>query len=228
MVDSFQREAIAQQIRQIQQTIPDSVRLIAVTKQVPVEVMKIAYELGIRNFGESRIQETAAKQIQLQDLTDITWHLIGHLQANKASKAIEQFQWIHSVDSLKLAQRLDQLAEAALAKPNICLQVKLVPDPDKFGWTTSELWHDLFMLNQLKQLNIVGLMTIPPYGLKPEEILNIFTLTREFADRINQQLELNFKVQHLSMGMSDDYLLAIQSGATMVRLGRILFGERSG
>jgi hypothetical protein len=227
MADSFQREAIAQQIRQVCQTIPDSVRLIAVTKQVPVEVMKIAYDLGIRDFGESRIQETAIKQGQLQDLTDITWHMIGHLQTNKASKAIEQFQWIHSVDSLKLAQRLDQLAAAASAKPNVCLQVKIVPDPDKFGWTVSELWHDLFMLNQLKQLDIVGLMTIPPYGLESEEILNIFTLTRKFADRINLQPELNFKVQHLSMGMSDDYLLAIQSGATMVRLGRILFGERS-
>jgi len=225
-------QQLEQRLAQIRQTLPPTVRLIAVTKQVSVEVIQTAYALGIRDFAESRIQEAAAKQAELSDWTDVTWHLIGHLQANKVNKALELFQWIHSLDSLKLAQRLNQLAaENALShqhpqpKPKLCLQVKLLPDPNKFGWTTSELLAALPELEQCQALDIKGLMMIPPYGLPAAETSALFEQTRALAQQIKQQSQLS--ITELSMGMSDDYELAIQAGSTMIRLGRTLFGARS-
>lgn len=219
-------DAIAQRITQIRQTLPSSVRLIAVTKQVSVTAMRAAYEAGVRDFGESRIQEAIDKQAQLHDLPDLTWHLIGHLQSNKAAKALEHFQWIHSLDSLKLAQRLDQLAAERAIKPNLLLQVKLRPDPNKYGWTIPQLLEDLPLLDQCTHLKIVGLMAIPPYGLSDQDTLAVFTQTRELADKIKQQSWSTLTMQQLSMGMSEDYPLAVQAGATMIRPGRILFGDR--
>ncbi|MBE9190815.1 YggS family pyridoxal phosphate-dependent enzyme [Gloeocapsopsis crepidinum LEGE 06123] len=218
--------SIAERIAQIRKELPDTVRLIAVTKQVSVAAMREAYAAGVRDFGESRVQEAASKQAQLHDLTDITWHMIGRLQTNKAKKALELFEWIHSVDSLKLAQRLNQLATQASCKPKICLQVKLQSDPNKTGWTVPELLNDLPALNQCDRLDIQGLMTIPPLGLNDVEILNFFNQTRNLASNIQEQHWSNLQMQQLSMGMSNDYSLAVQAGATMVRLGRILFGER--
>ena len=116
MIDAIDFDLLRDRIVRFRQTIPDSVRVVAVTKQVSVEVMRVAYAAGVRDFGENRIQDAETKQAQLTDLPDITWHLIGHLQANKAKKALEQFQWIHSVDSLKLAQRLNQLADRSPPK----------------------------------------------------------------------------------------------------------------
>lgn len=226
-MDFFEAEKIAERLHQVRQTVPATVKLIAVTKQVPVESMRAAYAAGVRDFGESRIQETIAKQAQLQDLTDITWHLIGHLQTNKASKALELFQWIHSVDSLKLAKRLDQLAAAQAVIPKVCLQVKILPDPNKYGWSVDELLADLAELNECRHLQIMGLMSIPPYGLEPALTRSVFQRTYELAKQIQQQNWSHLHMQQLSMGMSDDYLLAIESGATMIRLGRTLFGERS-
>jgi PLP dependent protein len=219
---------LAERLSQIRQTLPPTVKLIAVTKQVSVEALRAAYAAGIRDFGESRIQETIDKQAQLADLPDITWHLIGHLQSNKAAKALELFQWIHSVDSLKLAQRLNQLAADLPQPPTVCLQVKILPDPSKFGWTIPELLTDLPTLDQCLHLNTIGLMAIPPYGLEPAETRSVFTRTRDLAQQIrNSGAQIkHLKMQELSMGMSDDYPLAVESGATMIRLGRTLFGDR--
>ncbi len=223
---------IAEKIESIRQTIPADVRLIAITKQVPVEVMREAYAAGIRDFGENRLQEAIAKQEQLQDLSDICWHFIGHLQANKAKKAIACFRWIHSVDSLKLAQRLNRLADEAIKEgaiatpPQVCLQVKVLPDPDKYGWLVEQLYRDLPILDSLRSLQVRGLMTILPLGLSEAEILAAFGQVREIAAQIQQQSWSNLDMNELSMGMSADYLLAVKAGATMIRLGRILFGER--
>lgn len=219
--------SIAERIATVRDQLPAGVRLIAVTKQVPVDAMREAYFAGVRDFGESRLQEAEAKIAQLKDLPDLNWHLIGHLQSNKAKKALEQFQWIHSCDNLKLAQRLNRLATELSLKPNICLQVKVVPDPDKYGWSIPELLADLPELDQCTALQIRGLMTILPLGLSPEESLQVFERTRELALKIEQQNKSNLHMQELSMGMSDDYLLAVQAGATQVRLGRIIFGERT-
>lgn len=219
---------ITERIAHIRQQLPAGVRLIAVTKQVSVDAMREAYVAGIRDFGESRTQEAEAKVAQLKDLPNLNWHLIGHLQNNKAKKALEQFQWIHSCDSLKLAQRLNRIAAELSLRPQVCLQVKVVPDPDKYGWTVPELLADLPELDQCDAIQIQGLMTILPLGLSQQESLAVFERTRELAEKIRQQNWLNLQMQELSMGMSGDYPLAVQAGATMVRLGRIIFGERTG
>lgn len=226
MTSFLETGTIAERIAYIRQTIPEMVRLIAVTKQVSIPAMREAYTAGIRDFGESRIQEAEAKRTELSDLKDVTWHLIGHLQANKAQKAIQIFQWIHSIDSLKLAERVDRLALEQGAAPVLCLQVKLLPDPDKYGWSVTQLMADLPRLNRLERVAIQGLMTIPPVALSQDELLAFFQQTRELAQQINQLSLPRICIQQLSMGMSDDYPLAIQSGATMIRLGRVLFGQR--
>ena len=217
---------IAQNIETIRRDLPGSVKLMAVTKQVPVSLMREAYAVGVRDFGESRIQEAQAKQQELADLPDLCWHLIGHLQGNKVRKAVEIFDWIHSVDSLKLLQQLDRVCIELTKSPKICLQVKILPDPDKFGWTIAELLTDLPQIYECQQLQIVGLMAIPPLGLTTAQLQGLFEsardLSRQITDRSGSQLQL----LELSMGMSGDYLPAIAAGATIVRLGSILFGDR--
>lgn len=214
-------------LQEFQRTVPATVRVVAVTKKKSVDVIRDAYGAGLRDFGESRVQEAIAKQEQLQDLKDITWHLIGHLQSNKAAKAIEHFSWIHSVDSLKLAKRLHYAALDLHRRPRVCLQVKMRPDPDKYGWVPDELLADLPTLDQLHGLNIVGLMTIPPLGLSTDETLQCFCDVRNLAHKIQTQPWQHITMNELSMGMSEDYELAIQAGATLIRPGRRLFGDRT-
>jgi len=218
---------ISDRLADIRASLPSTVRLIAVTKRVSTELMREAYAAGIRDFAESRIQEAASKQAELPDLSDITWHLIGNLQTNKARKALELFQWIHSVDNLPLAQRLNTLAQQLGVTPNVCLQVKILPDANKSGWMVPELFADLAALNQCQNLQIQGLMTIPPQGLTDGENLNVFNSTYQLSQTIQSQNWSNITMQQLSMGMSGDYQLAVQAGATMVRLGTILFGQRA-
>jgi pyridoxal phosphate enzyme (YggS family) len=225
MSDLSPAAAIAHRIAEIQATLPPSVRLIAVTKQVSIEAIRAAYAAGIRDFAESRIQEATPKQEALQDLPDITWHFIGHLQGNKAQRAFNQFQWIHSVDSLKLAQRLDRLT-AEQTSPQLCLQIKPLPDPSKYGWSIPEFWQELPELEQCQHLKIVGLMTILPQGLTPAETQAGFLKVQELADQLNRRPNSLIRIDHLSMGMSSDYSIAVAAGATMIRLGRTLFGER--
>ena len=147
---------IASRIESIRLTLPPSTRLIAVSKQVSSDYIRQAYQAGVRDFAESKLQEAISKQQELKDLPDISWHFIGHLQANKARKVLESFDLIHSLDSLKLAQRLDRLAAELEINPQVLLQVKVVPDPDKFGWDTDELLADIPALVNCKQLKIQG------------------------------------------------------------------------
>ena len=218
---------IQSQLATIQDQIPKHVRLIAVTKYVTEVEIREAYEAGMRDFGESKIQDAQRKIEALKDLSGINWHLIGHLQSNKAKLAVQLFDWIHSVDSLKLAQRLDRLAQEQKTQPNTCLQIKIRPDPNKYGWTLEQLWKDLEALSQLKHLRIQGLMSILPKGLSDSEILEAFQDTRALASQIERETNSSMQLQELSMGMSQDYPLAIEAGATMIRLGRILFPSLS-
>jgi pyridoxal phosphate enzyme (YggS family) len=156
----------------------------------------------------------------------LNWHFIGHLQINKAKKVLEHFSWIHSVDSLKLAERLNHLAADLPRPPQVCLQVKVLPDPDKYGWEVPELLAALPQLEQLTDLDIQGLMAILPQGLTGAATLAAFTSVKDLANKIAQQSRL--PMAQLSMGMSADYSLAVQAGTTMVRLGRVIFGERNG
>ena len=219
-------DEIAERIKEIKQEIPSNVRLIAVSKQVPTTAMRIAYDAGVRDFAENRLQEAIAKQADLQDLADICWHFIGHLQTKKARKVITNFHWIHSIDSLKLAQKINILAAELDTKPQLLLQVKPLADPNKYGWQIPELLNDLSVLDSLKNLQIKGLMTILPWGLSPEKNLNAFNTVKELADKIRHQNYSRLQMQELSMGMSGDYPLAIKAGSTMIRLGRTIFGER--
>ena len=224
-------DSVITRLKNVQQNIPSPVRLIAVSKKVGCEVIEQVYEQGIRDFAENRLQEALEKQEQLKHLSDINWHFIGHLQSNKAKKAVASFPWIHSVDSLKLAQRLDVYAQQALAEekikqaPQLCLQVKSLPDPNKYGWNIEQLWQDLPHLNQLENLNFRGLMAILPLGLSPQEILLAFQKVAHLAQSIREYPYFSADFDQLSMGMSADYRLAIQAGATMVRLGSIIFAD---
>jgi len=215
-----------ERITAIRSTLPQSVRLIAVSKYMPTELIRQAYDAGVRNFGESRVQEAVQKKAELQDLPDIVWHLIGHLQSNKAKLAVQHFDWIHSVDSLALAQRLDRIAAADQASPQLCLQVKIVPDSGKFGWSVAELKTDLPGLQACSNLKWRGLMTILPIGLTDQKALDVFHQTRKLAVELAAEMQGLLPVPELSMGMSNDYPLAVQSGATMIRLGRCIFGDR--
>jgi PLP dependent protein len=217
---------IAQNIETIRRDLPDSVKLMAVTKQVSVTLMREAYAVGMRDFGESRIQEAQAKQQELADLPDLSWHLIGHLQGNKVRKAVQIFDWIHSVDTLKLLQQIDRVCDELDKSPHICLQVKILPDPDKYGWTIPQLWADLPGICDCQHLKIVGLMAIPPLGLTLAQTQSFFESARELQDRVNHQSGSQLHLSQLSMGMSGDYLPAIAAGATIIRLGSILFGDR--
>lgn len=219
-------QQIVQQIETIQATLPPTVTLVAVTKLLPVEVIRTAYGAGLRDFGESRVQEAIEKQAQLSDLSDITWHLIGHLQTNKVRKAVEHFDWIHSVDSLKLATRLNQAAVELSRSPQCCLQVKMVPDPPKYGFDRADLDAALPQLDQLAHLNFRGLMTIPPQASSPDTVSAIFSQAKTWADTLTQEAWDHLKFDQLSMGMSGDYQAAIAAGATMIRLGTVLFGPR--
>jgi PLP dependent protein len=175
--------SIASNIKNIRQNLPASVRLVAVSKQASIAQMREAYAVGIRDFGESRIQDTQTKQQELADLPGICWHLIGHLQGNKVRKALELFDWIHSVDSLRLLQQIDRVATELNISPNICLQVKILADPDKYGWTIPELFTDLPAINQCQQLKIIGLMAIPPLGLTSTQTIQLFEQARDLRSK---------------------------------------------
>ena len=219
-------EYIQERITTIQASLPPQVRLVGVTKKMPSSAIRAAYMSGLREFGESRVQEAVTKQAELTDLADVTWHLIGHLQANKARKALMHFDWIHSVDSLKLAQKLDELAAELSRSPSCCLQVKMIPDPPKYGFELESLWQALPELNRLNHLKIVGLMTIPPLETSMAEREFIFKQARDLAMQINNQQFDRLQITELSMGMSGDYQAAIAAGSTLIRLGTTLFGDR--
>ncbi len=218
--------SIEHNINTIRRNLPDTVKLMAVTKYVSTAAMREAYRVGVRDFGESRIQETEVKQHELADLPDIQWHLIGHLQGNKVRKALHLFDWIHSVDSLKLAQQIDRVSTELSLRAKIYLQVKILPDPDKYGWTVPELLIDLPQLDKLEQLDILGLMAIPPLGLTGMETQQLFQQARELQGKIQQQNWQQIQMSELSMGMSNDYQYAIVAESTVIRLGSVIFGDR--
>ncbi|NEP51743.1 MAG: YggS family pyridoxal phosphate-dependent enzyme [Moorea sp. SIO3C2] len=215
---------ITDNIQQIRQQLKPNIRLIAVSKTVSVDKMREAYGAGIRDFGENRLQEACAKQEQLQDLEGISWHFIGHLQKNKAKLAVQTMDWIHSVDDFKLAQSLNRRANELDKRPKVCLQIKILPDPNKYGWSVEQLLETLPELEACDSLDIQGLMTILPLGLSESEIFDAFVEVAKFKEQLNQTTELNLK--EVSMGMSGDYLQAIKAGATMIRIGSNIFGKR--
>jgi PLP dependent protein len=214
---------IANRINKIRTNIPDNVRLVAVSKYTTTEAIRAAYDAGVRDFGESRVQEAKLKQEELADLNDITWHMIGSLQSNKARAAIAQFDWIHSIDRFSLAEQCDRLISELHKSPKLLLQVKLVDDPSKSGWSESELLADLPRLEKLQNLNIVGLMTILPLGLDEAQAYAVFSRVGQLAAKLRSLGWTN--IQELSMGMSADYAISVKAGASIIRVGSQIFAS---
>ncbi|WP_434685407.1 YggS family pyridoxal phosphate-dependent enzyme [Pseudanabaena minima] len=212
---------IANRLNQIRVNLPPQVKLVAVSKYTTTEAIRAAYNAGVRDFAESRVQEAKIKQTELADLTDITWHMIGSLQSNKAKQAISQFDWIHSIDRLSLAEQCDHLISELGKSPKLLLQVKLAEDPNKSGWSESELLADLPKLAKLQNLNIVGLMSILPFGLDESQAYDVFSNVAELAIKMRSLGWAN--IQELSMGMSADYAIAIKAGASIIRIGSQIF-----
>lgn len=230
--DIFGRMDLAESFRQVQQRItaacaragraPSSVRLLAVTKTQSPEMVRQAAEIGQTLFGENKVQEAKAK-IPLCP-GRLHWHMIGHLQTNKCRDAVELFEMIQGVDSLHVAEELNKRAAQAAKTLPILLEVNMVGEGSKFGYKPDQLLTELKTLNALPRLEIHGLMTIPPWSPLPERVRPVFRRLRELKTECEQVL--GAPLVELSMGMTGDFEVAIEEGATMVRIGTALFGER--
>lgn len=217
--------AVEENVKYFLQKIPDNVKVIAVTKTVDSDRIRIAVKSGIKDIGENKVQEALSKFEELKDL-NIKWHLIGTLQSNKAKKAVEIFDLIHSVDSFKLATVLNKEAEKLSKIQDILLQVNVSKEETKSGFFVEDLFNALPELAELKNLSIKGLMTIGPDTENEEFIKNCFSDLREIKEKINSGKYLKREINILSMGMTNDYEIAITEGSNMIRLGRAIFGER--
>lgn len=205
---------------------PGDIRLIAVTKTVSVEMIRRAMEAGLRVFGENRVQEAQTKvnsdQLKVKG-EKISWHLIGHLQRNKAKYAVRLFELIHSIDSDELAEEINSNAAKINKVQDVLIEVKLSPEETKHGVSPHRLNELSASVGLLKNLNLRGLMTVPPFFADPEDARPFFRELRDLRDRAEA---MGFSLPELSMGMSNDFEVAIEEGATMVRVGSAIFGER--
>ena len=205
---------------------PEDARLVAVTKTVGIDEIRKAADIGLRVFGENKIQEATEKITNLKfeiSNSNIEWHLIGHLQRNKAKYAVRLFELIHSLDSEELAADLNREAEKAGKVQRVLIQVKLSTEETKSGIPEQDLPLLVKKVTRLENLKLEGLMTIPPFFADPEPARPFFKRLRELRDELEKK---GFVLPELSMGMSDDYEVAIQEGATFVRIGTAIFGER--
>jgi len=205
---------------------PEEVTLIAISKTHPASVIKRVIEFGAADIGENRVQEAEGKIVELgRDAAQ--WHLVGHLQANKARRAVNLFDVIHSLDSLDLAQRLERLCvEEGIEKLAVLIQVDLGHEETKSGIDESELTHLVEGLGPLSRLEFTGLMTLPPFFDNPEQSRPYFRRLRELRDELAARGAFASGKGELSMGMTNDFEVAIEEGATMVRVGTAIFGER--
>jgi pyridoxal phosphate enzyme (YggS family) len=202
---------------------PSSVRLIAVSKTFPEEAIRAAAAAGQRDFGENRVQEALQKAPALADLS-LDWHLIGHLQSNKARRAVTAFRTIHSIDSLDLLLRADRAAAEAGVSPELLVQVDLAGEATKYGVPESGV-RPLFAAD-LTAVRLAGLMVLPPWTENPEEARPWFVRLRRLRDALEREGIPEERLRELSMGMSHDFEAAVQEGSTMVRVGTAIFGSR--
>jgi pyridoxal phosphate enzyme (YggS family) len=199
------------------------IELVAVTKTHPAEIVREAIGAGQVVFGESKVQEARAKIPLLP--SHLRWHFIGHLQKNKIRHALPLFEMIHSVDSLDLAQAIDRIAHEDGLRPRILLEVNVAREGSKFGFKAPALRAELESLLMLSRLSIEGLMCIPPLAEEAEASRKYFVELRELRDALEKQFQM--KLPQLSMGMTHDYNVAVEEGATLVRVGTAIFGERA-
>ena len=228
-------ENIAQIRRRIDQAAhlagrdPAEVQLMAVTKTQPADRIREAYEAGLRLFGENRVQEYSGKSVDLRDLPNAEWHMIGHLQTNKALSAVELFHAIDSVDSVRLAHKLNESAAQLARKLPILIEINVGGEAAKSGLSPAadELGELLRLAPEFDHLEIRGLMTVPPYSEDPEAARPYFRILRELRDSISARQLAQIRLDSLSMGMSHDFEVAIEEGSTCVRVGTAIFGERT-
>lgn len=203
------------------------VEIVAVTKAFPREAIMEAYQAGLRSIGETRVQEARKKRNELPDLPGLTLRMIGHLQSNKARKAVDLFDTIDSVDSVKLGKRIARFATEKDRVMPILLQVNTARDPAKFGFDPDEM-DALIELVHLPGIRVEGLMTIGALTTRSEQTRQTFGQLRQLKDSMNEQLAPEVRLHHLSMGMTADFEIGVEEGATMVRIGTALFGSRPG
>lgn len=202
-----------------------SIRMVAVSKTMPAEVVREAIEAGVTDLGENYIQE-AKEKINALATYPVTWHYIGHLQSNKAKYAVRLFDLIHSVDSLKLAKELDKYAKKNDKIQTILIQVNVAREDSKSGVYLEDSVRLLREVSRLENISVKGLMTMPPYFNAPEKVRPFFAALRQFRDQIKKEAIPNISMDELSMGMTGDFETAIEEGATMVRIGTAIFGDR--
>lgn len=202
---------------------PDDIEIIAVTKTHGEEVVREAWDAGIRIVGENKVQEAMWKKER--SISGPEWHLIGHLQSNKVRHALETFDFIHSVDSVKLADKINSVADMIGSRPRILLEVNVSGEKSKSGMEPSEVEGAVRHITEnCERISLEGFMTMAPYSENPEDARPVFRKLRELRDNLERKLGLS--LPRLSMGMSGDWEVAVEEGATWVRLGTILFGER--
>ena len=207
------------QIDQFKKLLPQGVNLLAVSKGQSSSSVKDLFNSGQFQFGESRLQESLPKINDLNDLPDIRWHFIGRLQANKVRGVVKNFDFIHSVDSLSLVERISRISEEENRILKVMFQIKFRHDPNKGGFSKKELLESWEKINELKNIQSIGLMTIPPIELDLEGRKMVFSECRAFANVLG--------LKDCSMGMSLDWKEAIDSGSTWIRVGKLLFGKRT-
>ena len=203
---------------QIKKQLPLNVNLLAVSKGFSIKEIKIINNLGQNDFGESRFQEAIEKKLLLDDLKNIKWHFIGRVQTNKIRKIVQNFEYIHSVDSYEKLLKISNVSFEEKRNPILMLQVKLSNDPNKGGFNPKVLLEKWDQIKEFKNIKIKGLMTINPKGLSSTENIKLFKKCRYLADSL--------KLQDCSMGMSGDWEEAVEAGSTWIRLGSIIFGNK--
>jgi len=216
------REQIAQALAKTGRSNED-VELVAISKTHDAEKVREAVEAGQTLFGESKVQEARTKIPELP--SNLRWHFVGHLQKNKIRHALPLFELVQSVDSLALAQEINRIAEEDGLHPRVLIEVNVAGEGSKFGFPPEKLREEMESLLALPRLSILGLMCIPPIADEAEASRKYFVEVREMRDRI--QTEFHVDLAQLSMGMTQDYAVAVEEGATLVRVGTAIFGERS-
>ena len=206
------------ELKRIKDSLPLGVSLLAVSKGHHPESIRKLFDYGQLDFGESRLQDAIPKKNDLNDLNQLRWHYVGRLQKNKVRGVVKEFDFIHSVDSLSLIERINRISQEEEKTPNIFLQVKLRDDPQKVGFLKQDLLKSWSKIISLKNINLIGLMTIPPIAINSYQRKDLFFECRNFANHLG--------LKDCSMGMSNDWQEALESGATWIRLGSLLFGKR--
>jgi PLP dependent protein len=206
---------------------PSAITLVAVSKTFDASHVRAAWDAGQRDFGENKVQEGELKVAETADLSGARWHLIGHLQSNKAKKAVAAFSSIHSIDSLDLLQRIDAAAAAQGRNPDVLIQTDMAGEATKFGAPEADIETIAKAALEARAVRLAGLMLLPPWNENQEETRPWFVRLREFRDRLVTAGIPAEVLRHLSMGMSHDFEAAVEEGATIVRVGTAIFGKRA-